>query len=170
MSLKTLEDVLIDQLKDLKSAESQLVKALPKMAKHVSCENLKSELNAHLEQTKKQLERIDQMGEALGKKLTAKTCKGMEGLLIEGSEVASEDGDPSLVDLGIIAAAQRVEHYEIAAYGTACEIASRLGQDKVLSLLKETLDEEENADRKLTAAADKIYQSLQSGALSASKN
>jgi ferritin-like metal-binding protein YciE len=158
MKLTTLEKLLEDQLKDLYSAESMLTKALPKMAKTASGEALREAIESHLEETKGQLERLQQIGEIMGVKLTGKKCKGMEGLIEEGKEVLEADGAPGIVDAALIAAAQKVEHYEIGGYGTARTLAQQLGQHEVAELLQETLDEESAADEKLTEIAEsEIY-------------
>jgi ferritin-like metal-binding protein YciE len=148
--------LLIDELKDLYSAENQIVKALPKMAKAASSPELRRAFERHLEETKRQVERLDQIGEALEVKMTGKKCKGMEGLIEEGKEIMSEDLDENAIDAGLIGAAQKVEHYEIAAYGTARNHASLLGYSKVARLLQQTLNEEGSTDKKLTELADSI--------------
>src|SRR5437868_4745380 len=134
MKLKTLQDLFLHELKDLYSAENQLVKALPKMAKAATNEELKAGFQDHLEQTKGHVERLDQIAEKLGKKLTGHKCKAMEGLVEEGADLISEDAEDSVRDAGLIGAAQRVEHYEIAGYGTARALASLLGQDEMADL------------------------------------
>ena len=151
-----LEELLIDELKDLYSAENQIVKALPKMAKAASSPELKRAFERHLEETRRQVERLNQIGEQLEIKLTGKKCKGMEGLIEEGKEIIEEDLDENATDAGLIGAAQKVEHYEIAAYGTARTHASLLGYNKVARLLQQTLDEEGNTDKKLTALAESV--------------
>lgn len=156
MKLKTLEDLLIDQLKDLYSAENQLVKALPKMAKAAESEELRDAFNEHLEQTKGQVERLDQIFEQFEIGRKSKKCKAMEGLIEEGKELMEEDAEPSVLDAGLIGAAQKVEHYEIASYGTARSIAQLLGYDEVAELLQETLDEEAETDKKLTELAESV--------------
>ncbi|MFO0810926.1 MAG: ferritin-like domain-containing protein [Gemmataceae bacterium] len=153
MKLSTIDNLFEDQLKDLYSAETQLVKALPKMAKAATAAGLKAAITDHLEETKGQVERLDRIGRDLGVKLTGKKCKAMEGLIEEGKEALEADGPGELIDLAIIAAAQRVEHYEISAYGTARTLAEHLGHDDIASLLRETEDEESAADRKLTDIA-----------------
>src|SRR5688572_20933291 len=137
-----LEEVLIDGLKDIYSAENQIIKALPKMARAASSPELKRAFERHLEETRRQVERLNQIGEALDIKLTGKKCKGMEGLIEEGKEVMEEDLDENALDAGLIGAAQKVEHYEIAGYGTARTHAEVLGLSKVAKLLQQTLDEE----------------------------
>ncbi len=143
-------------MRDLYNAENQLVKALPKMAKKASTSELKEALESHLEETRGHVERLDEIFQKLGKKPTGKTCKGMQGLIEEGSEMMNEDGPDSVIDAGIIAAAQRVEHYEMAGYGVARTFASILEQDEAEDLLQETLDEEGAADEKLTEIAENI--------------
>src|SRR6185503_9370214 len=145
-----------DELKDLYSAENQLVKALPKMAKAASSPELKRAFERHLEETKRQVERLDQIGEALDIKMTGKKCKGMEGLIEEGKEIMSEDLEDDTLDAGLIGAAQKVEHYEIAAYGTARAHANLLGYRKAARLLQQTLDEEMRTDKKLSQLAEGI--------------
>jgi ferritin-like metal-binding protein YciE len=154
MKLATLSKVFEDQLKDLHSAEAQLVKALPKMAKRASTPDLKDAITSHLEQTRRHVERLDQIGETLGLRLTGKKCKAMEGLIEEGKEVLEAEGPGPVIDAALIAAAQRVEHYEISAYGTARALAEHLGHGDAAALLQETLDEESAADDKLTSIAE----------------
>jgi ferritin-like metal-binding protein YciE len=151
-----LEELLIDELKDLYSAENQIIKALPKMAKASSSPELRRAFERHLEETKRQVERLNQIGEALDAKLTGKKCKGMEGLIEEGKEIMEEDFDENAIDAGLIGAAQKVEHYEIAAYGTARTHAEMLGYTKAAKLLQQTLDEEGATDKKLTQLAETI--------------
>jgi ferritin-like metal-binding protein YciE len=151
-----LEELLIDELKDIYSAESQIVKALPKLAKAASSPELKRAFERHLEETRRQVERLDQIGQALDTKLTGKKCKGMEGLIEEGKEIIEEDLDDNAKDAGLIGAAQKVEHYEIAAYGTARTHAELLGYTKAAKLLQQTLDEEGATDKKLTQLAESI--------------
>jgi ferritin-like metal-binding protein YciE len=151
-----LEELLVDELKDLYSAENQIVKALPKMAKAASSTELKRAFERHLEETRRQVERLNQVGEHLEIKLTGKKCKGMEGLIEEGKEIIEEDLDENAIDAGLIGAAQKVEHYEIAAYGTARTHAEMLGYPKVARLLQQTLDEEGATDKKLTQLAESI--------------
>lgn len=153
MKLSTLKDLLIEELKDIHSAEMQLTKALPKMAKAASSPDLQQAFTDHLEETKKQVERLDSVFEKLGAKPGRKKCKAMEGLIEEGKEIISEDADPMVHDAALIAAAQRVEHYEIAAYGCARTFALLLKEDAVADLLQESLEEEAAADKKLTDVA-----------------
>jgi ferritin-like metal-binding protein YciE len=151
-----LEELLVDELKDLYSAENQIIKALPKMAKAASSPELKRAFERHLEETRRQVERLDQIGAALDTRMTGKKCKGMEGLIEEGKELMAEDLDDTALDAGLIGAAQKVEHYEIAAYGTARTHASTLGYSKAAKLLQQTLDEESNTDKKLTQLAETL--------------
>jgi ferritin-like metal-binding protein YciE len=151
-----LEELLVDELKDIYSAESQIVKALPKMAKAASSPDLKRAFERHLEETRRQVERLDQIGGTLDIRLTGKKCKGMEGLIEEGKEIMEEDLDENAIDAGLIGAAQKVEHYEIAAYGTARTHATLLGYNKIARLLQQTLNEEGATDKKLTQLAESI--------------
>ncbi len=153
MKLMTLRDLLIDQLKDLHNAEAQLVKALPKVAKAATSDELREAILSHLEETRGQMDRLDQIFEMLDVKPGRKKCKAMEGLLAEGSEIVAEDAEPMVHDAAIIAAAQRIEHYEIAAYGCARTFATNLGEHAVADLLQQTLDEEAGADETLTQIA-----------------
>jgi ferritin-like metal-binding protein YciE len=151
-----LGELLVDQLKDLYSAENQIIKALPKMAKAATSPDLKRAFERHLEETRRQVDRLNQIGETLGVKLTGKKCKGMEGLIEEGKEVIEEGFEEDVLDAGLIGAAQKVEHYEIAGYGTARTHAEMLGHSKVARLLQQTLDEEGAADKKLTQLAESV--------------
>src|SRR5918999_4028321 len=151
-----LEELLVDELKDLYSAENQIIKALPKMAKAATSPELKRAFERHLEETRRQVERLDQIGAALDIRLTGKKCKGMEGLIEEGKEMMEEDLDENALDAGIIGAAQKVEHYEIAGYGTARTHAELLGHSKVAKLLQQILDEEGATDKKLTQLAESL--------------
>jgi ferritin-like metal-binding protein YciE len=152
MEHKDLMELFVDELKDIYSAENQLIKALPKMAKAATSEDLRSGFEAHLEQTKEHARRIEEICTELGEKPTGKKCGGMEGLIGEGKEMIEEfEGD--LLDAALISAAQRVEHYEIAAYGTVRTYAELLAQDRAVELLKETLEEEKETDQKLTELA-----------------
>lgn len=151
-----LDELLQDELKDIYSAENQIIKALPKMAKAASSPELRRAFERHLEETKRQVERLDQIGEELQIKLTGKKCKGMEGLLAEGKEMMEEDLEEDALDAGLIGAAQKVEHYEIAAYGTARTHAEMLGYRRIAKLLQQTLNEEGNTDKKLTQLAETV--------------
>lgn len=156
MAVESLNELLVEQLRDLYDAENQLIKALPKMAEGANSEELREAIEEHLEQTKGHAQRIETIFENLGEKAKGKKCKGMEGLIKEGSETLEEDMDPDVKDAAIIAAAQRVEHYEIAAYGTARTMANLLGEREAASLLEETLNEEKETDSKLTELAEDI--------------
>jgi len=155
MSLKSLGDVYVDQIADLYSAEQQLVKALPKVAEAASSSELRQAFETHLKETEGHVKRLEKVREALDE-VPEVTCKGMEGLIKEGDEIVSEDGDEAAKDAALIAAAQRVEHYEIAAYGTARALAKQLGRTDEGQLLEQTLKEESNADEKLTGIATSI--------------
>jgi len=156
MQLATLEDLFMGELKDLYSAENQLIKALPKMAKAATSKELKAGFEKHLEQTKVHAERLEQICEALDVSPKGKKCKAMEGLVEEGAEVIEEDAEPEVRDAALIAAAQRVEHYEIAGYGCVRTYAKLLGNDEAMKLLQQTLDEEGATDKQLTKLAEKI--------------
>ena len=152
MSLSNLQDVFVEQLKDLHSAETQILKALPKLAKAASSPELKQAFEEHLEQTRTHVERLDQVMEMVEATGRGKKCKGMEGLLEEGKETLEmkREASPAAFDAAMIADAQRVEHYEIAAYGTVCAYAKQLGMREAMELLRETLTEEEQTDKRLT--------------------
>ena len=156
MKLDTLQKLYTDELRDLYNAENQLLKALPKMAKGASSEDLKEAFEKHLEQTKGHVERLDQVFEALGEKPKGKTCRAMKGLIEEGSEILQRDGEESVLDAGIIVAAQKVEHYEIAGYGSARTFAHLLGQNKAAELLQATLDEESETNEILNKLAENV--------------
>jgi ferritin-like metal-binding protein YciE len=153
MNLGSLQDVFAEQLNDLRSAEQQLVQALPKMASAASTEELRGAFEEHLQQTRGHLERIDDVIATTGIATTGEECKGMKGLIAEGEEIISAGGDPLAKDAALIAAAQRVEHYEIAAYGTVATLADILDLDEARETLGQTLDEEETADKLLTKIA-----------------
>lgn len=152
--MNTLEDLYTDLLKDLYSAEKQLVKALPKLVKNAQSPDLQKAFQDHLKQTAGHVERIERIFTELGGTPRGKKCVGMEGLVEEGNELMQEDVEPEVLDAGLIAAAQKVEHYEIASYGTARAWAQRLGYDKAAGLLQETLEEESMANEKLTRIAE----------------
>ena len=156
MKLETLRDLFVEQLQDLYSAETQIVAALPKMAKAASSPQLKSAFESHLAETKEHVQRLEQAFSMMDETAEGQTCQGMKGLLKEGSEMMSEDAEPEVMDAGLIAAAQRVEHYEMAGYGTVRTYAELLGENKILSLLEATLKEEKNADAKLSKIAASI--------------
>ena len=151
-----LDELLQDELKDLYSAENQIIKALPRMAKAVSSPELKRALERHLEETRRQVDRLNQIGEMLEIKMTGKKCKGMEGLIEEGKEMMEELEDENAIDAGLIGAQQKIEHYEIAAYGTARTHAEMLGYTRIAKLLQQTLNEEGATDKKLTALAESV--------------
>ena len=153
MALNNLKDVLAHQIKDLYSAETQLTSALPKMMEAASSSELKEAFQKHLEQTKKQVERLKQAADTLGISTGGEKCKGMEGLIKEGEDLIKEHDKGDALDAALIAAAQRVEHYEIAGYGSACQFAETLGEMDVKKTLGETLDEEEKTDKHLTDIA-----------------
>jgi ferritin-like metal-binding protein YciE len=153
MHLDTLKDLYIHELKDLYSVEKQLISALPKMAKTAKSDKLESGFREHLEQTKEHATRLEKILAKHGQSTRGKKCKGMEGLIAEGTEMIEEEADPEVKDAGLIAAAQRVEHYEIAGYGTARAYAEMLGDEQGAKLLQETLKEEEQTDEKLTHLA-----------------
>jgi len=148
--METVNDLFEDQIKDLYNAETQLLKALPQMARKASSSELRKGFEKHAEQTQKQVDRLLQIAEMWEFKPTGKKCKAMEGLIAEGKEVLSEKGEDSVIDAALIAAAQRVEHYEISAYGTAKALANRLGCSDTVALLDETLKEEGETDKLLT--------------------
>jgi len=150
MNIDSLDTLLGDEIKDLYSAEKQLLKALPKMAKAASNVALQKAFTGHLKETKGQVARLEKVGKMLGLKVAGKKCKAMEGLIEEGKEVLEADGPAELLDAALIGAAQRVEHYEMAGYGTARAFAEQLGRADVAKLLQQTLDEEAAADEKLT--------------------
>ncbi len=154
MSLDTLQDLLVDNIKDLYNAERQLLTALPKMAKKASSPALREALEAHHAETEQQVERLVEVFGLLDQPKRGKTCKGMQGLIEEGKEVLEEDGDDAVLDAGIIVAAQKVEHYEITRYGTLIAWARELGRPDCALVLEETLEEEKAADEKLTAIAE----------------
>lgn len=154
--ITSLKDLLIDELKDLYSAEKQLTKALPKMAEAASNADLKAGFEAHLEETEGHLERLEKAFAKLGEKPKAKICKAMQGLVAEGDEAIELDAPDAIRDACLIGAAQRVEHYEIAAYGTVRALAAKIGEDEVAELLQETLDEEGATDKKLTELSETV--------------
>jgi ferritin-like metal-binding protein YciE len=156
MSKDAVRELYIDELRDLYNAETQLVKALPKMAKASANEQLREAFEDHLRQTTEHVSRLEQIFEELEEKPTGKKCMGMEGLIKEGSETMKEDYEEEIKDAAIIGAAQRVEHYEIAGYGTVRALAELLGEDEQVSLLEQTLEEEKEADQKLNDLAEEI--------------
>jgi ferritin-like metal-binding protein YciE len=156
MEHQALKELYIDELKDIYNAENQLVKALPKMAKTANSKELRTGFEEHLEQTRGHVQRLEQIFKELGEKPSGKKCKGMEGLLAEGQEIMGEDFEDDVMDAALISAAQRVEHYEIAAYGTVRTYAELLGEDTAAQLLEQTLEEEKETDQKLTDMAGEI--------------
>jgi ferritin-like metal-binding protein YciE len=159
----SLKDLYIDELKDLLSAEKQLVKAIPKMAKAATSEELRNGFQAHLEQTKGHVERLEEIFALLDVKAGGKKCVGMEGIIQEGAEVMSEDYDSEVMDAALISAAQRVEHYEIAAYGTVCTYADLLGLADHAEVLGQTLEEEKETDEKLTELSKQVNVAAKEG-------
>lgn len=156
MKINSLQELYVDELRDLYDAENQLTKALPKMAEGATSDELREGFEEHLEQTRGHVQRLEEIFERLGEKPKGKKCKAMEGLIKEGSEVLEEDMEESTHDAAIIGAAQRVEHYEIAGYGTARTHAELLGRNEDVELLEQTLDEEKETDEKLTELASNI--------------
>lgn len=154
MHMQDLQDLYVEELRDIYNAEKQIMKALPRMAKKASHDELKDAFTMHLEQTKGHVERLEQIFEKLGKRAGGKTCKAMQGIVEEGKEMMEEDAEPDVLDAGLIAAAQRVEHYEIAAYGTVRTYAKLLGDEQAAKMLQATLDEEGETDKKLTQIAE----------------
>jgi ferritin-like metal-binding protein YciE len=156
MKLETMKELLLDELQDLYSAETQITKALPKMAKASSASDLKQAFESHLQETEGHVQRLETIFKHLKESPKGKTCEGMKGLLKEGDERIKESGEPEVLDAGLISAAQRVEHYEIAAYGSARTYAELLGESEIVKLLEQTLEEEKAADQKLTKVAKKV--------------
>ena len=156
MQKDSLRQLYVNELKDLYNAETQLVKALPKMAKASSNAELRQGFEEHLRQTSEHVSRLEQIFDMLGEKATGKKCLGMDGLVKEGAEVMSEDYEGAVMDAAIIGAAQRVEHYEIAGYGTVRTFAEILGENEHISLLEQTLEEEKQTDEQLTRLAEEI--------------
>ncbi len=156
MKMKTLDDLLAHELKDLYSAEKQITKALPKMIKAATSEDLQDALQNHLEETEQQISRLEKIFKKLDLPSRGPKCKAMEGLVAEGKEVMEEDGEPAVIDAALIGAAQRVEHYEMAGYGVVRTFASLLGENAAVATLQRTLDEEGAADKKLPGHAESI--------------
>jgi ferritin-like metal-binding protein YciE len=150
---QTLKDLYRDELRDVYDAENQIVKALPKMVKAASSSELEKALQEHLDKTKGHLRRLDQVFKSMGEKPKRKTCEGLKGLLEEGKELMEEDAEPAVMDAGLIAGAQRVEHYEMAAYGSLRTWAEQLGEEEAVGLLEQTLEEEKEADQILSEIA-----------------
>jgi ferritin-like metal-binding protein YciE len=156
MKENTLRELFVDELKDLYDAEHRLVKALPKMAKAANLDELREGFETHLEQTKEHVERLKQIMISLDEKPTPKKCPGMQGIVAEGEELMGEDFEGSVMDAALISAAQRAEHYEIAAYGCVRTWAKELGEDEAAELLEKTLNEEKETDAKLTEIAEQV--------------
>lgn len=160
MRINTLNSLLESELKDLYDVEKRLVRAIPKMAKAASSEDLREALQEHLEVTKGHVQRLEEVFNVLGVPAKAKPCAGMKGIIEEGEEVMGQDAEETLGDLAIAAAAQRVEHYEMAVYGTARTFAEHLGNQEAANLLQQTLDEEKEADEKLTEISAQLMEAL----------
>jgi len=157
MQQSALKELYVDELRDLYDAEGQLTKALPKMAEAATSDELRAGFERHLEQTRGHVQRLEQIFEGMGEKPKGKKCKGMQGLIAEGKEIMEDDDlEGEVLDAGLISAAQRVEHYEIAAYGCVRSYANLLGDTKAASLLEETLEEEKETDQKLTELSETI--------------
>jgi ferritin-like metal-binding protein YciE len=159
MKMKTLHDLYVEELKDLYSAENQIIKALPRMVKAASSSELQEAFEKHLEETKEHAQRLEQIFKKMGINSKGKKCKGMKGLLEEGKDMLKGKAEPAVKDAGIIAAAQRVEHYEIAGYGCARTYAGIIGDQEAAELLQQTLEEEGAADKKLTEVAENTINS-----------
>ena len=154
--VQSLQDMYVEELKDIYNAEKQLLKALPKMAKAASSDELRTAFEEHLEQTKGHVERLEQVFQTMDMAAKGKTCEAMKGLVAEGEEILELEGDEATIDAGLIAAAQKVEHYEIATYGTLRSWAKQLGSEEAATLLQQTLDEESETDERLTKLAESI--------------
>lgn len=154
--LKSLDDLLVHELQDIYDAEGQIVKALPRMIKAASHPELQTAFEEHLEQTEGQIERLDQAFKLLGIPAKGQKCAGMAGLIEEGKKIMEQDADPAVMDAALIAAAQKIEHYEIASYGCVCTYAEMLGYDQVHDLLGQNLEEEETTDERLTILAESV--------------
>ena len=154
MEMNDLQDLMVEELRDLYSAENQLLKALPKVAKTVENEELRNAFEQHTQETQVHVQRLEQIFKQLGEKPTGKKCKGMEGLIEENKEMMEEDAEPDVMDAGLIVGSQKIEHYEIAGYGSAVTFAKLLGNDQAARLLAQTLDEEERTDKKLSEIAE----------------
>jgi ferritin-like metal-binding protein YciE len=164
MSVDSMEKLLVSEIKDLYSAENQITKALPRMAKAASNSQLRTAFEHHLKETEQQIQRLEQICEILGASPKGKTCAGMKGLLEEGSETMQEAQEGPVRDEAMIAAAQRVEHYEMAAYGTVRTYAERIGNQQIARLLEKTLEEEKAADQKLTQISEKVHEEVKRAA------
>jgi len=157
MSVDTVEKLFVEELRDIYSAEDQITKALPKLAKAASSNDLRTAFEHHLRETEGQIQRLNRVFEILGENPKGKTCDGMKGVLAEGSELLHETSAGGIRDEAMISAAQRVEHYEMAAYGSVRSFAQRLGRPQIAQLLQETLEEEKSADKKLTELSEKVF-------------
>jgi ferritin-like metal-binding protein YciE len=155
MALETLQDLFLNELRDMYHAEKQLVRALPRMAKAADSDELRQAIEKHLGETEGQVERLERVFQSLGQAARGKRCQGMEGILEEGKEILEEDGQEPVIDAAIIAAAQKVEHYEIASYGCLITYADLLGENEASRLLKQNLSEEEATDKALTQLAER---------------
>jgi ferritin-like metal-binding protein YciE len=160
MKIDSLETLLQSELMDIYDAEKRLVRALPKIAKSATSEELRDAVQEHLEVTKGHVQRLEQVFKLFGFPVKARPCAGMKGLIEEGEEAMNDDAEGALIDQALIGAAQRVEHYEMAAYGTARTMAEQLGNSEAASLLEETLNEEKDADAKLTEVAEQLFQQM----------
>ncbi|HTE20883.1 MAG TPA: ferritin-like domain-containing protein [Armatimonadota bacterium] len=154
MPLASLQELMVEELKDIYSAETQILEALPKLAEAATAKKLKTAFTSHVKQTEGQVKRLDKIFKKLGQEPGGTTCKAMQGLVREGQDLLKKGGDPQVMDAALIAAAQKVEHYEIASYGTARTWAALLGDQETADLLQQTLDEEGETDKKLTALAE----------------
>jgi ferritin-like metal-binding protein YciE len=163
MKIDTLNTLLLEEIKDIYDFEKRLVRAIPKMAKAASSEELREALTEHLEVTRGQVQRLEEIFERLGVPAKAKTCAGMKGIIEEGEETVQQDGDDVLLDVAITGAGQRVEHYEMAAYASARMMAENLGNTEIADLLQKTWDEENEADQKLAAIAGQLLANAQKG-------
>jgi ferritin-like metal-binding protein YciE len=164
MSVGTMDELFVDELKDLYSAEKQITRALPKLVKAATSDDLRQAFQSHLEETNGHVARLEKAFEILGKSPKGKTCVGMKGVLEEGAEVLEDTDKGEVRDAGLISAAQRVEHYEMAGYGSARDFAKLLGQDEIADLLEETLEEEKAADKKLTSISKQVNAEAQAAA------
>lgn len=164
MEMESLRDLFVEELRDLYSAENQILKALPKMIKKASSRDLKSRFEQHSKETQGHVERLDKIFQELDESPRGKKCKGMEGIIADGKEWMSQDAEPEVMDAGLISAAQHMEHYEIAGYGTVRTYADLLGHSNMVGLLQSTLDEEKTTDEKLTQVAGNINMQAQKAA------
>ncbi len=163
-NVDSMQKLFVNELRDLYSAENQITKALPKMAKAASSTELRTALEHHLRETEGQIQRLDQIFEMLGENPKGKTCDGIKGVLDEGSQMLNDAKEGDVRDEAMISAGQRVEHYEMAAYGTVRTYAERLGKPRIVELLQKTLEEEKAADKKLTEISNKVHQHMQHAA------